>query len=66
MGCGEDRANRRKHGIGFEDVRSLFEAEVDYLVIFMNSTATTRNVSSQSGRFVAASSSWCTRNRKTT
>jgi hypothetical protein len=29
----KDRANRIKHGLGFHEVRALFEGEVDHLVI---------------------------------
>lgn len=30
----KDRANRAKHGLGFEEVRVLFERDTDYLVIY--------------------------------
>jgi uncharacterized DUF497 family protein len=30
----KDRANRTKHGLGFEEVRILFEGDADYLVIY--------------------------------
>jgi uncharacterized DUF497 family protein len=29
----KDRANRIKHGLGFDEVRALFESDADYLVI---------------------------------
>jgi len=29
----KDRANRIKHGLGFDEVRVLFESDTDYLVI---------------------------------
>lgn len=30
----KERANRAKHGIGFDEVRALFEGDQDYLVIY--------------------------------
>jgi uncharacterized protein len=30
----KDRANRRKHGLGFDEVQELFTSGVDYLEIF--------------------------------
>ena len=30
----KDRANRIKHGVGFDEVRALFESDTDYLVIY--------------------------------
>ena len=30
----KDRANRIKHGLGFDEVRILFESDTDYLVIY--------------------------------
>ena len=30
----KDRANRIKHGLGFDEVRVLFETDTDYLVIY--------------------------------
>lgn len=30
----KDRANRIKHGLGFDEVRVLFERDTDYLVIY--------------------------------
>lgn len=30
----KERANRAKHGIGFDEVRPLFEGDQDYLVIY--------------------------------
>ncbi len=30
----KDRTNRVKHGLGFDDVRVLFESDTDYLVIY--------------------------------
>jgi uncharacterized DUF497 family protein len=30
----KDRANRSKHGLGFDEVRVLFEGDADYLVIY--------------------------------
>jgi uncharacterized DUF497 family protein len=30
----KDRANRIKHGLGFDEVRALFEGDANYLVIY--------------------------------
>ncbi|MCK9523731.1 MAG: BrnT family toxin [Proteobacteria bacterium] len=30
----KERANRNKHGIGFDEAKALFESETDYLEIF--------------------------------
>lgn len=30
----KDRANRIRHGLGFDEVRGLFEGDADYLVIY--------------------------------
>ena len=30
----KDRTNRRKHGLGFDEVQELFTSGVDYLEIF--------------------------------
>jgi uncharacterized DUF497 family protein len=30
----KDRANRAKHGLGFDEVQALFEGDSDYLVIY--------------------------------
>ncbi len=30
----KDRTNQQKHGLSFEEARSLFESEIDYLEIF--------------------------------
>jgi len=30
----KDRTNRLKHGLGFDEVRTLFEGKTDYLVIY--------------------------------
>src|SRR5690349_5541987 len=30
----KDHANRIKHGLGFDEVRPLFESETDYLMIY--------------------------------
>lgn len=35
----KDRANRRKHGLGFAEVAPLFDAEVETLVIFDESSS---------------------------
>jgi hypothetical protein len=43
----KDRTNRAKHGLGFEEVRSLFEDNADYLVIY------DEEHSDQEDRFVA-------------
>ncbi len=59
----KDRANRIKHGLGFDEVRILFESDTDYLVIYDEEHSEDEDRSLPSAPSRRVWSRWRTRNR---